>query len=73
MTPENPLDVWHSQNPPATDFDDTVAAVREALADMEAGDAGTPFEEFDRDFRLRHGMPPRLTSAKSASASHGPQ
>jgi len=59
MTPENPLGAWRSQNPPATDFDDTVAAVREALADMEAGDTGTPFEEFDRDFRLRHGLPPR--------------
>jgi hypothetical protein len=36
---------------------DAVEAIREALADMDAGDHGTPLEEFDREFRRRHGLP----------------
>jgi hypothetical protein len=36
--------------------EDGVLAVREALADVENGDTGVPLEEFDREFRRRHGI-----------------
>ncbi|HVC98054.1 MAG TPA: hypothetical protein VND64_30570 [Pirellulales bacterium] len=57
LSPEEALDLWRAQNPSATEFEDTVAALREALNDMEAGDKGTPLESFDRDFRNRRGIP----------------
>lgn len=37
---------------------ETIAAVRAALADMEAGDTGITLEEFDRQFRAKHNLPP---------------
>ena len=40
MSPEEALDTWRAQNPAPTDYVENVAAVREALADMEAGDTG---------------------------------
>jgi hypothetical protein len=58
IAPEEALDLWRLENPNPDDFDDTVQALREALEDMAAGDCGVPLEEFDRDFRRRHGLPP---------------
>lgn len=55
VSPEEALDLWRSKHP-AADADEDVLAVQEALADMENGDDGLPHEEFDRDFRLRHGL-----------------
>jgi hypothetical protein len=37
----------------------TVAALRAALADIAAGDTGITLEEYDRQFRAKHGLPPR--------------
>jgi hypothetical protein len=39
--------------------EEEVAAIDEAIRDMENGDTGIPFEEFDRDFRERHGLSQR--------------
>ena len=47
------------------DAGETLAAIEEGLADIEAGRT-QPFEDFDREFRARHGIPPR--SWKSASS-----
>ncbi len=58
LSPEEVLDLWRTENPAADDYPNHVAALKEALADMEAGDHGMPLEEFDRDFRLRHAIPP---------------
>jgi hypothetical protein len=55
LSPEEALDEWRRQNPPA-DADDE-AAIREALDDLAAGDRGIPFDQFDREFRKRHNMP----------------
>lgn len=54
ISPEEALDLWRLQHPAADDLDETVSAVAEALQDMEAGDGGVTFEEFDREFRARH-------------------
>ncbi|HEY1377867.1 MAG TPA: hypothetical protein VGF55_13795 [Gemmataceae bacterium] len=55
LSPEDVLDEWRSLHP---DPDD-VAAIQEAIDDLENGDTGVPFEEFDQDFRARHNLPPR--------------
>jgi hypothetical protein len=58
LSPEEAVDLWRLQNPEADEeFPNNVAGIREALADMQAGDHGVPFEEFDREFRKRHGLP----------------
>ena len=52
LSPEEALDVWRMQHHPSEDL----LAIQEALDDMERGDTGIPFEEFDREFRARHGI-----------------
>ena len=37
--------------------DEDAAAVKEAIADMEAGDRGVPFDEFVGKFRKQHNIP----------------
>ena len=43
--------------PDAQAFADEVAAIQKALDDVANGDRGTPFGEFDREFRKRHRLP----------------
>lgn len=59
LSPEEALELWRAEHPSPDEFAESVAAIREALADMEAGDSGTPFEEFDRQFRQKHGIAPQ--------------
>jgi hypothetical protein len=54
--PEEALDLWRAEHPLMDEDDNAVAAVKEALTDMAAGDLGRPWEEFDREFRQRHGL-----------------
>ncbi len=58
LSPEEALDLWRVEHPDADDYSGNVAALREALADMEAGDQGLPLDQFDRKFRQRHSIPP---------------
>ncbi len=37
--------------------DEDVAALKEAITDMEAGDRGRSFDEFVDDFRKKHNIP----------------
>lgn len=59
VSPEEALDQWRTIHPSEAAFADDLAAVQEALDDMAAGDIGAPLEEFDRQFRQRHGLPAR--------------
>jgi hypothetical protein len=59
LTPEEALRLWRTEDPQSEDFEETVEALREALADMKAGDVGIPLEEFDAEFSARHNLPPR--------------
>lgn len=54
MSPEEALDVWRAENPDEALRAENVKAVKAALRDMENGDRGVPFEEFDREFRQTH-------------------
>ncbi len=56
LSPEEALDLWRQQNPATEDFDDTILALDEAIANRDAGHPGQPFDEFDREFRKRHGL-----------------
>lgn len=59
LSPEEAVDQWRDLHSCPDKLAEDVTAVREALADMAAGDIGTDFEEFDRDFRATHNLPPR--------------
>lgn len=48
ISPEDVLSRWRQHQ-------ETLAAIREGLADIEAGRM-TPLEDFDREFRQRHGI-----------------
>ncbi len=54
LSPEEVIDRWRAENPSREDYLETVVAVRQALADMRAGDTGVPFEEFDAEMRRKH-------------------
>ena len=56
---EEAMDLWHDEHAPGVATDDDVAAVREALEEMDRGVPGIPLDEFDRRFRERHALPPR--------------
>ena len=57
LSPEEALDEWRRAHPQSREFDEEVAAIREALDDIAKGDRGISFDEFDRDFRKRHNLP----------------
>jgi L-alanine-DL-glutamate epimerase-like enolase superfamily enzyme len=59
LTPEDVIDLWRDRHPSLDDSSGMVAAVNAALADLDAGHQGVPLDEFDREFRQRHGLPPR--------------
>ncbi|HEV3344780.1 MAG TPA: hypothetical protein VG125_30670 [Pirellulales bacterium] len=63
VSPEEALDLWRGHHPTAHAEEDDVLAVREALTDMENGDTGVPLEEFDREFRRRHGLGAKCNDA----------
>lgn len=47
-------------NPPPDDYEideDEVAAIQEAIEDMNAGDQGRPFNEVMAELRAKYGLP----------------
>jgi len=56
LSPEEALDLWRAENPPEDERTATIRAVEEALEELRAGDTGASIEEFDTDFRQRHGL-----------------
>jgi hypothetical protein len=59
LSPEEVLREWRAVHPSSDLLADDYEAVRRALDEMEAGDTGTPFDDFDRQFRAKHNLPPR--------------
>jgi hypothetical protein len=57
LSPEEILDEWRGLHPDPAGAEADIAAIQEAVDDMENGDAGVSFEEFDRDFRARRNLP----------------
>jgi len=56
LTLEEALVDWDLENQTNEEREATVQGIRNGLADVEAGRT-RPFEEFDREFRLKHGLP----------------
>jgi hypothetical protein len=58
LTLDEALVNWEIENQTDEEREETLRAIGLGLADVEAGRT-RPLEEFDRDFRLKHGLPPR--------------
>lgn len=54
MSPEEALETWRLQNRSPVEYEADVRAIKEALDDMDAGDAGIPLEEYLAEFEKRH-------------------
>ena len=57
LSPEEVLDEWRQDHPDPEIDEDEVAAIQEAIDDMEAGDRGRPADEVIADLRKLLGMP----------------
>jgi hypothetical protein len=56
-TLDEALSLWEYENAPEAEREETLRAIQRGLDDLHAGRT-RPFEEFDREFRERHGLPP---------------
>ncbi|MBC7821231.1 MAG: hypothetical protein IAG10_30460 [Planctomycetaceae bacterium] len=64
QSPASVFDEWqslHSENEQDEfhDDQDDYEAIKESLDAMHAGEPAKSLEQFERDFRERHGLPPR--------------
>jgi hypothetical protein len=51
LSPEEALDEWRRLHPSTETAEEDFAAIQEALGDLEQGDKGLSFDDFDREFR----------------------
>ncbi len=51
ISPEEALDLWRAHHRASDEFNDSVAAINEAIADMEAGDSGMHLDQFVMELR----------------------
>jgi hypothetical protein len=58
LTLDEALVHWELENQTDEEREDTLRAICQGLSDVEAGRT-RPFEEFDREFRAKHGLPSR--------------
>lgn len=56
-TLDEAIALWDIENAPDDERDATVEAVKEALADMRAGDKGIPAREFLAEMRRKYQLP----------------
>ena len=56
LSPEEAVELWRLQNRSPEEYQADLQAIREALADMEAGDEGVPLDVFRAEFRKRHNL-----------------
>jgi predicted transcriptional regulator len=58
LTLDEALTHWEYENQTDEQREVTLQAIRQGLADVEAGRV-RPFEDFDHEFRQKRGLPPR--------------
>jgi hypothetical protein len=56
-SPEELLAQWRAEHPSLDEVRESIAALKEALADMEAGDAGRPASDVIADLRQKYDLP----------------
>jgi hypothetical protein len=59
LPPAEVLDLGEIPNPIEEEREETLAAIRHGSKDADEGRV-RPSEEVDRDFRQKHGLPPRV-------------
>jgi len=59
LLPEDVWKEWQLSHSDEQDDEDDVQAIRESIDAMRAGEPAKSVEQFERDFRARHGLPPR--------------
>jgi hypothetical protein len=59
LTLDEALGLWDIETQPATEREETVKALKEALDEMRAGDTGIPAREFVAEARRKYGPPER--------------
>ena len=57
LSPEEALDLWRGNQPADQEFSTTVAALKQALSEMDQGDRGQALDAFNRTFREKHQLP----------------
>jgi hypothetical protein len=57
MTLDEALIHWETENQTDEEKEDTLRAIEQGFSDLTAGRT-RPFEDFDREFRSKHGLPP---------------
>jgi hypothetical protein len=58
LSPEEAVAQWRAQQMTPEELQESVAAIREAIADMEAGEEGMPFDEFVSKMRQKYNLSP---------------
>lgn len=58
LTVDEALALWELENQTEQEREETLEAIRQGLADVEAGRT-RPFEAFDHEFRAKYGLVPR--------------
>lgn len=58
LTLDDLLSLWTYENSTEEEKEESIRAIQRGLDDLHAGRT-RPFEEFDREFRERHGLPPK--------------
>ena len=58
ISPEEAVAQWRAQQMSPEELRESVAAIQEAIADMEAGEEGMPFDEFVSKMRQKYNLSP---------------
>jgi hypothetical protein len=56
LTVDDVIGLWDIETQPESEREASVKAIQEALDDMEAGDTGTPVDEFLAPLLRKHGL-----------------
>ena len=56
LSPEECLELWRAEHPSPEELNESTAVLKQAIADMEAGDRGRPAREVIDDLRRKHNL-----------------
>ena len=57
LSPEECLELWRVDHPRSDDFEQSLAAVNESLAELARGKRGRPASEHIEELRKKHQLP----------------